>query len=275
MVITDQLEKEVAWVRRRSSDIFLTWIFFSYQWAPSSASGRKFSCFVHIFPRGSRLHWKLGSFGRSYWHPPWIHPCLCTYKKYFDKVSFHNDNDNIQYLHSIIELLSDGRNVHGNLDNLLVCWELLGVDWSQERPGVLVTRQLWQYCLTYRDIFVNFADWSLVSFFLVVCSLGVRDLFFSLLNSVAAVQTIVGVLWCFILFCCAEYLTGSFKLFLRSLSIAPRTAPLSPRSLQQENLNKIFNPELLKGKQIIQLFEDLWPGPKSHYFKGWSSLTII
>jgi hypothetical protein len=48
------------------------------------------------------------------------------------------------YLHSIVELLSDGGDVHGRLDDLLVGGELLGVDRVEEGPGLLMTPQLRQ-----------------------------------------------------------------------------------------------------------------------------------
>ena len=42
-------------------------------------------------------------------------------------------------LHSIIEFLPDGGDVHGNPDDFLVSWKLLGVNWGQEGPGVFMT----------------------------------------------------------------------------------------------------------------------------------------
>ena len=48
----------------------------------------------------------------------------------------------IECLHAVIELLSDGRDVHRGLDDLLVSWELLGVDGLQERPGFVMASQL-------------------------------------------------------------------------------------------------------------------------------------
>lgn len=42
-------------------------------------------------------------------------------------------------VYSIVEFLPDGGDVHGNPDDFLVSWKLLGVDRGQEGPGVLVT----------------------------------------------------------------------------------------------------------------------------------------
>jgi len=46
-----------------------------------------------------------------------------------------------QLVHAVVELLSDGRDVHRCLDDLLVSWELFGVDGLQEGPGFVVTSQ--------------------------------------------------------------------------------------------------------------------------------------
>ena len=48
----------------------------------------------------------------------------------------------IECLHAVVELLSDGRDVHWGLDDLLVSWELLGVDGLQEGPRFIVTSEL-------------------------------------------------------------------------------------------------------------------------------------
>lgn len=45
----------------------------------------------------------------------------------------------LAFVNSVIEFLPDCGNVHGDLDDFLVSRELLGVDRSQERPGVFMT----------------------------------------------------------------------------------------------------------------------------------------
>ena len=59
------------------------------------------------------------------------------------------------HLHSFVEFLFDGGDVHGVLDDLLVGGELFGVDGVDEGPGLVVPHQLGQQGLAEAQVLID------------------------------------------------------------------------------------------------------------------------